>query len=366
MAKRSVRTPLTADERDGIILAVNSAFRKLKNLYSKIVPVFESYGFTPPSAGVIARDRRRPESEWIRIAMPPLQIVPEALWQAVHERLEAQRNETLRMQNGQLLKGAPAVVVRNAGGRPAGGGHVPYLLSGFMRCTCGSGYEAVSRKSSQQRIYKYGCAAHRHKGDRACTNARLIPVEIADEAVLIAIDYAVFRPDVIKAVIERTLAVLDSDQVMARAAVIERELREIKVALSNLIQLAAAGGGNLATLAGAMGEHEARQRRLETELAGLTAQQRTFDPAKAQKWIEDRLVNWKRLLRNNREQGRQVLQNVLTDRLSSDGLTFRGTATLERILSGGFGGNYVASPMPASWNRVVPWLRTVDQLRRAA
>jgi hypothetical protein len=56
VAKKSIRTPLTLDERDGIILAVNSAFRKLKNLYSKIVPVFEGYGFTPPSAGVIARD----------------------------------------------------------------------------------------------------------------------------------------------------------------------------------------------------------------------------------------------------------------------------------------------------------------------
>jgi len=50
------RTPLTADEREGIVLAVNSAFRKLKNLYTKIVPIFEDFGFTPPSAGVIARD----------------------------------------------------------------------------------------------------------------------------------------------------------------------------------------------------------------------------------------------------------------------------------------------------------------------
>jgi hypothetical protein len=48
--------PLTDDERDGIRLAVSSVFRKLKNLYAKIVPVFEDYGFTPPSAGVIARD----------------------------------------------------------------------------------------------------------------------------------------------------------------------------------------------------------------------------------------------------------------------------------------------------------------------
>lgn len=46
------RTPLTADEREGIVLAVNSAFRKLKNLYARIVPVFEDFGFTPPSAGV--------------------------------------------------------------------------------------------------------------------------------------------------------------------------------------------------------------------------------------------------------------------------------------------------------------------------
>ena len=89
----------------------------------------------------------------------------------------------------------------------------------------------------------------------------------------------------------------------------------------------------------------ARQRRLETELTGLQrAQRRTFEPAKAEKWIKERLLDWKQLLRNNREHGRQVLRNVLTDRLLSDGLTFKGTATLDRILAGGFGGKSVASP----------------------
>ena len=48
--------PLTADEREGIVLAVNSAFRKLKNLYQRIQPIFQEYGFTAPSAGVVARD----------------------------------------------------------------------------------------------------------------------------------------------------------------------------------------------------------------------------------------------------------------------------------------------------------------------
>jgi hypothetical protein len=56
MARANARTPLTNDEREGIVLAVNSAFRKLKNLYAKIMPIFEDYGFKPPAQGVVARD----------------------------------------------------------------------------------------------------------------------------------------------------------------------------------------------------------------------------------------------------------------------------------------------------------------------
>lgn len=56
MARARHRPLLSIDEREGIVLAVNSAFRKLKNLYTKVVPIFADYGFTPPSAGVIARD----------------------------------------------------------------------------------------------------------------------------------------------------------------------------------------------------------------------------------------------------------------------------------------------------------------------
>lgn len=48
--------PLTDEEIEGIILAVKSAFLKLKNLYDKITPVFDEYGFKAPSAGVVARD----------------------------------------------------------------------------------------------------------------------------------------------------------------------------------------------------------------------------------------------------------------------------------------------------------------------
>lgn len=52
----SSQLPLTVEEQEGVRLAVQSAFTKFKNLYQKIVPIFQSYGFTAPSAGVIARD----------------------------------------------------------------------------------------------------------------------------------------------------------------------------------------------------------------------------------------------------------------------------------------------------------------------
>jgi hypothetical protein len=55
-AAYSPRDPLTPKELRAIEVAVESAFLKLANLYQKIVPIFDEYGFTAPSAGVVARD----------------------------------------------------------------------------------------------------------------------------------------------------------------------------------------------------------------------------------------------------------------------------------------------------------------------
>ena len=51
-----IANPLSALEKKAIVIAVESAFMKLKNLYEKITPIFDEYGFKAPSAGVIARD----------------------------------------------------------------------------------------------------------------------------------------------------------------------------------------------------------------------------------------------------------------------------------------------------------------------
>jgi hypothetical protein len=55
-ASSASRQRLTDKECRAIEVAAESAFMKLANLYEKIVPYFEDQGFTPPSAGVVARD----------------------------------------------------------------------------------------------------------------------------------------------------------------------------------------------------------------------------------------------------------------------------------------------------------------------
>ena len=50
------RLPLTSAERRAIIVAAESTFLKLSNLYAELLPIFERYGFKPQSAGVVSRD----------------------------------------------------------------------------------------------------------------------------------------------------------------------------------------------------------------------------------------------------------------------------------------------------------------------
>jgi hypothetical protein len=53
---RNSRHELTTTERRALIVAAESAFLKLANLYAELLPIFTRYGFKPQSAGVISRD----------------------------------------------------------------------------------------------------------------------------------------------------------------------------------------------------------------------------------------------------------------------------------------------------------------------
>jgi hypothetical protein len=50
------QAPLSDQEIAGIVLAVQSTFTKLRNLYQQVQPVFASFGFAAPAPGSIAHD----------------------------------------------------------------------------------------------------------------------------------------------------------------------------------------------------------------------------------------------------------------------------------------------------------------------
>jgi hypothetical protein len=276
------------------------------------------------------------------VQAPNLKIVDDILWDSVQLRLRDVQDNTLRRQSGQLIAGRPHQA--SLGGRLPKDQPIPYLLSGFIRCTCGSGFEALSRASGKTRIRVYGCRDYKRRG--TCSNRALMLMETADQEVINAVEYAVFREDVVAEVTQRFIAAIEGNQPAREIDRLERELNQVKKAFSNLLALADAGGKDIAGLLSRMREKQAQQQALEAQIATLKAQQKQgVDLKKAERWITEQLADWRRLLKNNREQGRQVLEHVLiplpgeTDRrlvfeLHGDHYRFRGGAVLSRVLTG--------------------------------
>jgi hypothetical protein len=51
-----ITTLLSGARPSGLVVAAQSAFLKIANLYEEVNPIFQKYGFRAPSAGVISRD----------------------------------------------------------------------------------------------------------------------------------------------------------------------------------------------------------------------------------------------------------------------------------------------------------------------
>jgi site-specific DNA recombinase len=84
--------------------------------------------------------KMRPESDWVVIEQPELRILPQALWERVQERRQAQALG--QISNGHVCLGRGP----------------KYLLSGLLKCAqCESNFV-------MQTYYQYGCAGHKDRG----------------------------------------------------------------------------------------------------------------------------------------------------------------------------------------------------------
>jgi hypothetical protein len=115
---------------------------------------------------------------------------------------------------------------------------------------------------------------------------------------------------------------------------------------------------------GEIRKREARKREIDRLL-----NRPTIDRAGLHRALEARLHEWKRLLRPRPTHGQTVLRALLDGPITigapkGNAVPWQALGGPEGLL-GGILSTKLASPMPASWNQIVSWLRQIDGLRAA-
>jgi site-specific DNA recombinase len=269
----------------------------------------------------------RPESEWLVREAPELRIIPEALWQAAHARL---RDTATAWKAGRPTWGRPPVAIQ-----------ARYLLTGFTECGRCGGSMLAWRRATGHGAPAFRCSYHHYRGARICPNARTVSVEIATTAVLEGVRAQALAPEILGPAIRETIA-----QYQARAATpgsrraLERSLERVRRELARLTA-ALASGAALPSVLEALREREAQRTALEAQLGALAALERTargWDAHTLDRILRARVTRWQALLEGNLDEGRQVLRQLLPERLrftprATRGYEITGTLALGGLLS---------------------------------
>lgn len=191
--------------------------------------------------------RARPESEWVTRQDEALRIVSDELWDAAQRRALAAR----------LGANIPKYRLYN---------RAKYLLSGFVRCACGSHF-VISNKTS------YRCAASRNRGPMACTNQIPISRRRLERAVVDALRTYLYTPQTLAPLLaEIRTALLRKaeeyrqrerlDAEMTSVAQLNTEIENIKTAI--------AMGKATTTLLEMLEEREAKRKALQPHRSPAT------------------------------------------------------------------------------------------------
>ena len=270
----------------------------------------------------------RPQSEWIRTTAEQLRIIDEPLWKRVESRRSETEGKAVRFESGRISGRPPKDAVVN-------------LLAGLATCgVCGGGLIVDSSMRMRARVPvrmpEYVC--HRHRANGACSNALRVPVADINEAVLQAVEEHALTPEAIEQVIHFT----ERDDVVDQQKKLDRERKDIDKRIGRLVE-AIETGGDAASLVAKVRELEARKQTLRAEATSLQPVPRLAPAA-----IDNRLAEWRRMLRQSTTQGRTVLQRVLRGRLTftprpdGRGYDFEAPTRFDKLFAG------IACPRPAS------------------
>ncbi|WP_420799902.1 recombinase family protein [Nitrospira moscoviensis] len=279
------------------------------------------------------QQRKRPETDWLKISMPQLQIISEADWKAAHDRLAGTRAVYLRGTKGELW------------GRPASNLESKYLLTGLAKCgQCGGSLYVRSSSRKGGRALFYGCMTYHLRGKSACTNNLLTPMDQANEQVLAALERNVLHPEVTKTVVRKALQKFRTaeqgwkdrrDALLKRISAVDAENKRLVSAIS--------AGGDIPALVEALKAANERKDGLVRELAEVNSYQHSeADYDELEKELQAHFeASWKTILTRQVGPSRQILRKLFdgarlpfTPTIDAEGsrYDFHGTASIGRLL----------------------------------
>lgn len=285
--------------------------------------------------GGTRRQRKRPESQWLRIEAPECRIVSEVLWEQVVARNAANQRAYLRGEKGRLLSRPTGEDQRSA-----------YLLSSLAKCvTCGGSIVAIKRTAKRGRPRTvYACAYHHKRGKAICTNNIEVRQDILDSAILHAMNEAI-DARVLEASVAQALARLRAEQTQLpdRRLALERELSLVQTRIHHLVEAIANRGGS-EEIYRPLHLEETRKKTLVADLAQLDAMADTIslDEKRIVRTIRERLGDLPALFGRHVPLARQMLRKLLDGHIHCEpiqeggrpGYRFTATGTFDRLLTG--------------------------------
>ena len=202
--------------------------------------------------------------------------------------------KALRFQSGRISGRPPKHAIQN-------------LLAGLASCgVCGGGLVVESSGRKAGRVPEYVCSRHRHNS--TCKNALRIPVSEMNEAVLCAVEEHVFTPEAV----EQVIALTERDELCERRDALYLEQKDVARRTARLTAVLESDEN------GDVGSIVARLRALEQRQAAITSELEMLQPVPRlpQQVVQNRLDEWRRLLRASTTQGRAVLQRVIQGRIT--------------------------------------------------
>ncbi len=281
------------------------------------------------------KQRKRPETEWLRIDAPELRIIPQVLWEQIEERRAQNKRAYLRGEDGRLLS------------RPTGEDRrSSYLLSSLCKCVvCGGSLVAIKRTAKGRYTRTvYSCAYHHKRGNAICTNNVEIRQDILDSAILHAmneaLDERVLEASVIAAIARIKNA---QEQFPDQRLAIERELSLIEARARRLLDLMGDGKGN-GLMMKELDDLAERREVLAQNLRKLNdlEQVADLDAKRLTKDLRGRLGDLPGLFSRHVPLARQMLRKLLEGHILCEpimdggkpGYRFTATGTFDRLLTG--------------------------------